>query len=93
MTAGTSLEALATLAAALTALLGLYVAHLAYRGYRRNDSETMRVLAVGVLFVAVVPYVVSYAAAPLLALTDAQTILGVTLAHAVGLAAVYRSLD
>jgi hypothetical protein len=53
----------------------------------------MRVLAVGVLFVAVVPYAVSYLAAPLLSLTDAQTILGVTLAHTVGLAAIYRSLD
>ena len=93
MTAGTSLGTLTALTVALTAALGLYVAHLAYRGYRRNESEPMRVLAVGVLFVAVVPYAVSYLAAPLLSLTDAQTILGVTLAHTVGLAAIYRSLD
>ena len=93
MTAGTILGTLTALTVALTAALGLYVAHLAYRGYRRNESEPMRVLAVGVLFVAVVPYAVSYLAAPLLSLTDAQTILGVTLAHTVGLAAIYRSLD
>lgn len=90
---GATLATLTTLAAALTVVLGLYVSYLAYRGYRRNDSTTMRVLAVGVLFIAVVPYAVSYAAAPLLSLTDAQTILGVTLAHTVGLAAIYRSLD
>jgi positive regulator of sigma E activity len=89
---GATLATLTTLTAAVTALLGLYVSYLAYRGYRRNDSTTMRVLAVGVLFIAVVPYAVSYAAAPLLSLTDAQTILGVTLSHTVGLAAIYRSL-
>ena len=75
----------------LTALVGCYVTYLAYRGYRRNDSETMRVLAIGVLFIAVGPYVVSYGLAPVLGLTDAQTILGVTLSHTVGLVAIYRS--
>ncbi|MFC6940306.1 hypothetical protein ACFQE8_10080 [Salinirubellus sp. GCM10025818] len=91
MSLGTPLGTLTALTVTVTVVLGLYVCHLAYRGYRRNDSETMRVLAVGVLFVAVVPYAVSYAVAPLLSLTDAQTILGVTLSHTVGLAAIYRS--
>jgi hypothetical protein len=88
-----TLATVATAAAGLTAVLGAYVAYLAYRGYRRNDSETMRVLALGVLFIAVVPYAVSYVVDPLLALTDAQTILGVTLSHTVGLVAIYRSLS
>lgn len=86
-----TLETVTTATAALTALVGAYVAALAYRGYRRNDSETMRVLAVGVLFIAVVPYLVSIVAAPLVGLTDAQAILGVTLSHTVGLVALYRS--
>jgi glucose uptake protein GlcU len=88
-----SLETVTTVAAAVTALVGCYVTALAYRGYRRNDSETMRVLAVGVLFVAVVPYVVSVAVAPLLGLTDAQALLGATLSHTLGLVAIYRSFD
>jgi positive regulator of sigma E activity len=88
-----TLETVTTATGALTALLGGYVAYLAYRGYRRNDSETMRVLAIGVLFIAVVPYLVSSLVAPLLGLTDAQAILGVTLSHTLGLVAIYRSFD
>lgn len=86
-----TLATVTSAAAAVTALLGSYVAYLAYSGYRRNDSETMRVLAVGILFIAVVPYLVSHAAAPVLGLSDAQTILGVTLSHTAGLVALYRS--
>lgn len=85
------LTLVATVAGAVTALVGCYVTYLAYRGYRRNDSGTMRALAVGVLLIAVVPYAVSTVAAPLLGLTDAQALLGVTLAHALGLVAIYRS--
>jgi len=33
---------------ALTGIVGLFVATLAYRGYRRNDSPMMRWLAVGI---------------------------------------------
>jgi len=88
-----TLETVTTATAALTALIGAYVTYLAYAGYRRNDSETMRLLAVGVLFIAVVPYLVSIVAAPLLELSDAQAILGVTLSHTVGLAALYWSFD
>ncbi|MFB6250491.1 MAG: hypothetical protein ABEI27_02185 [Halobellus sp.] len=82
-----------TVVAAATAIVGGYVAFLAYRGYRRNDSETMRVLAVGVLFIAVVPFLVSQVLAPVLRFSDAQAILGVTVAHTVGLVAIYRSFD
>jgi hypothetical protein len=32
-------------------------------------------------------------AAPLLSLTDAQALLGVTLSHTLGLVAIYRSFD
>ncbi|WP_255152493.1 DUF7521 family protein [Halorarius halobius] len=86
-----TLETVTTAAAALTALVGAYVTYLAYRGYRRNDSETMRALAVGVLLIAVVPYLVSVVAAPLVGLTDAQALLAVTLSHTLGLVAIYRS--
>jgi len=78
-------------ASALTAAVGLFVAALAYQGYRRTDSSIMRGLAVGILAIAVVPYVVSYGVAPLFALTDAQTVLVVTLSHTLGLLAIYQT--
>jgi positive regulator of sigma E activity len=89
----TGLSTVTAVATAVTALVGCYVAYLAYRGYRRNDSETMLVLSVGVVFIAVVPFLVSTVAAPLLALSDAQAILGATLSHTLGLVAIYRSFD
>lgn len=75
-----------------TACLGAYVAYLAFDGYRRNDSQTMLELSVAVACIAVLPYVVTYVAAPVLALSDAATILGVTLAHLLGLGALARSV-
>jgi len=78
---------------ALTAVVGLFVASLAYRGYRRNESRRMRALAVGVLAIAVVPYGVAYVARPAASLSDAQVLFGVTLSHTLGLLAVYRSFD
>ena len=32
----------------VTAIVGLFVATLAYRGYRRNGSDKMRALAIGI---------------------------------------------
>ena len=87
------LESLTAVASAFTAVLGLFVAHLAYRGYRRNGSRTMRALAVGIVCIAVVQYLILYVVDPFLALTDAQSLLAITLFHAAGLAAIYRTFD
>ncbi|PGF16353.1 hypothetical protein CP556_09665 [Natrinema sp. CBA1119] len=50
----------------LSALIGLFIAYQAYRGYRRNDSRPMLVIAVGFLFALAVPFllVVLYVALP-----------------------------
>lgn len=80
-------------AAAVTALAGSAVAATAYRGGRRNDSATMRWLAVGVACIAVVPFLVSYGVSPALDLNDAATLLGVLLANVAGLLAVLYALD
>lgn len=85
-------DTLALAATALTAAVGALVAYQAYRGYRRNDSDTMRALSIGVLLVAVVPFAVAALDAPL-GLTDAEALVGVLLAHTAGLAVIYRSLD
>ena len=85
------LSTLTTAAGLLTIVLGGYVTYLAYRGYQRNGSESMRALAIGVLFIAVIPYVVSIGVTQSLGLTDAQAILGVTISHTIGLGAILRS--
>jgi hypothetical protein len=87
------LEILATAGAAGTALLGVAVASLALRGYRRNDSPVMRGLAIGIVAIAVVPFLVVELLAPLLALTDAQALLGATVSHTIGLLAIYRTFS
>lgn len=89
----TTIELLALTTTALTAVVGLIVAGQAYRGYRRNDSARMRALAVGIVFVAVVPAVTAPVAVGLLHLTDAQALVGVLCSQAVGLGAIYRSLE
>ena len=87
----TVLDTLATVGATGTALLGVIVASLAFRGYRRNDSPVMRGLAIGIVAIAVVPFLVIELVAPLLLLTDAQALLGATLSHTIGLLAIYRT--
>jgi hypothetical protein len=79
--------------AALTAVFGTVVAGLAYRGARRNDSDTMRLLAVGILCIAVLPFVVNYAITPVVALSDAMALLAVLSLKVVGLIAILYSLE
>lgn len=79
--------------AAATAVVGAFVASLAYRGYRRNDSEAMRYLAVAIAFIAVGPFLVTYAVGPSLGLSDAGTLLGVLGVTILGLLAVIYSLE
>lgn len=87
------LESITAFASALTAVVGLFVAHLAYRGYRRNDSATMRALAIGIVCIAVIPYLILYLFDPVLGLSDAQSLLAITLFHTAGLLAIYRTFD
>jgi hypothetical protein len=49
------------------AVLGVFIAYLAYRGYRRNDSRPMLFVAVGFVLVLGLPLVVTvlYLALPL----------------------------
>lgn len=85
-----SVNLLATVSTGVTAGLGVVVAWLAYRGYRRNP--VMRGLAVGVVAIAVVPFVVNIVALAV-SLTDAQAPLAVTVSHTVGLLSIYRTFD
>ncbi|MXV63194.1 hypothetical protein GS429_14180 [Natronorubrum sp. JWXQ-INN-674] len=87
------LASITAVASALTAVLGLFVAHLAYRGYRRHESRTMRALAIGIVSIAVVPYLILYLFDPILDLSDAASLLAITLSHTIGLAVIYRTFD
>lgn len=87
------LEPITAAASALTAVLGLFVAYLAYRGYRRNDSPTMRALSAGIVCIAVIPYLILYLFTPAIGLADAESLLAITLSHAIGLAIIYRTFE
>lgn len=87
------IETLADAAWAVNAVVGLFVAALAFNGYRQNDSSVMLALAVAITAITVVPFVVRELLAPLLALTDAQAIVGLLLAHTAGLVAIYRTFQ
>ncbi len=88
-----TLESITAAASALTAVLGLFVAYLAYRGGRRNNSPTMRALAAGIVCIAVIPYLILYLVTPAIGLTDATSLLAITLSHAVGLAVIYWTFE
>lgn len=76
-----------------TAVLGAVVSSLAYRGYRRNDSGAMLYLALAIVCLTVLPFLISYGLAPLVALSDAATLVGVLGATVAGLLAVLYSLE
>lgn len=79
--------------AAATAAVGAVVAWLAYQGYRRNDSQAMRFLAVGLVGITVVPFILNYGIAPVVGVSDATTLLAVLLANIAGLLSILYSLD
>jgi len=89
----TPLDTVALAVSAVTALVGLFVTYQAYRGYRRNDSETMRALAVGIAFIAVVPFVILRMLGTVADFTDAQGLVIAFGSHVIGLLAIYRSFD
>ena len=84
---------LADLAMAATAVVGLFVAAIAFRGYRQNDSGVMLALAVGVVTITVVPFAVTELFDPLFGLSDAQALVTILLAHTLGLVAIYRTFQ
>ncbi|MGM0606118.1 MAG: DUF7521 family protein [Halobacteriota archaeon] len=79
--------------AVATAIVGAIVAGVAYRGYRRNASDAMRFLAVGIALIAIAPFLVTYVLAPLASLSDAATVLGVLGATIAGLLSIIYSLE
>lgn len=76
-----------------TAIVGALVAGVAYRGYRRHDSPTMFYLAIGIAFITVSPFLVSYGVAIVVAIPDALGLLAILCANILGLLAMIYSLE
>lgn len=76
-----------------TALAGTFVASIAYRGYRRHESQTMRLLAIGILLITASPFVVSYLLAPILDLSDPVALLVILGSNIAGLLSIIYSLE
>ncbi|WP_250137786.1 DUF7521 family protein [Halorientalis salina] len=76
----------------VTASVGAFVAYQAFRGYRRNDSRPMLLLAVGIGLLTVVPFVVARGLQVVAPLSDAQYILLITGFDIAGLSAILYSL-
>jgi uncharacterized membrane protein required for colicin V production len=89
----TSLTTVSAVVSTITAIVGFFVAYLAYRGYRRNESQRMRALSVGILCIAVLPYLVVHIVGRFVNTTDATMIVIITLLHAIGLAAIYTTFE
>ncbi|WP_049923556.1 DUF7521 family protein [Halopiger djelfimassiliensis] len=55
----TMFELLTVASLFLVALLGTVIAYQAYRGYRRNDAQSMLYLSIGLLLLTLCPFVVN----------------------------------
>ena len=78
--------------AGATAVVGLLVASLAYWGYRRNESQPMLYLALGICLLTTIPVGVNYALLTISTATDAEILLAVSVAHLAGVATILYAL-
>jgi phosphoglycerol transferase MdoB-like AlkP superfamily enzyme len=76
----------------VTMALGLLIAYRAYQGYRRNRSEPMLYLAIGLILVTAVPPLVSLLLSNLTALPGWLVVLAMTTSQICGLLSVLYSL-
>jgi len=76
----------------LVALFGTLIAYQAYRGYRRNNAQSMLYLAVGLLLLTLCPFVLNVAATTLLGLEQIAIALLENVSRLFGLVAITYSL-
>lgn len=77
---------------AAIAVVGIFVAYQAYRGYRRNDSRPMLFLAIGILLLTAIPAGANLGLSVLIAATDAEILLVISLAHLAGVGSILYAL-
>lgn len=67
-------EATIMTAQVVKAVIGIVIAYIAYRGYRENESEPMKYLALGFILVLGVPFALYFGGVALLAVIGIPTI-------------------
>lgn len=77
---------------AVIAAAGGFVAYQAYRGYQCNESRPMLYLAVGIVFLTVVPAGINYGLSSATTATDAEILGAITVAHLGGVVAILYAL-
>jgi hypothetical protein len=94
----TTIELLTTVLSGLTAVAGLYIGYQAYRGLRRNESEPMRYLSIGLILLFGVAYITAFAGTALLRAGSLPLLyqeylrLGVRVVQLLGVSAIAYSL-
>jgi hypothetical protein len=76
----------------LTGVVGVFVASLAYRGYRRNESKPMLYLALGIVLLTAIPAAVNVLLSVSTGVTDAEILLSLSVAHLCGVVSILYAL-
>ncbi len=90
--AAANAETLALGFSGLTGIVGLFVASVAYRGYRRNESRPMLYLALGIVLLTAVPAAVNVLLTASTGATDAEILLSLTVSHLCGVVSILYAL-
>ncbi|MCU4754428.1 hypothetical protein ACLI4U_18620 [Natrialbaceae archaeon A-CW2] len=85
-------ELLTVLSLLLVAIVGTLIAIQAYRGYRRNDSEPMLYLALGLLLLTLGPFVLNVTVTTLTGADQTVTVFLENVSRLAGLVAITYSL-
>lgn len=86
------IEILSVISLFLVAAIGAIITYQAYRGAKRNDSSSMLYLAIGLLFLTVVPFVLNVTLTTLLPVTQVETVFAQNVSRLAGLLAIFYSL-
>lgn len=85
-------EVLSVLSLFLVAVIGAIITYQAYRGAKRNDSTSMFYLAIGLLFLTVVPFLLNVTLTTLLPVMQVETVFAQNVSRLAGLLAIFYSL-
>ncbi|MFH5799848.1 hypothetical protein [Haladaptatus sp. CMAA 1911] len=90
--AAANAETLALGFSGITGIVGSFVASVAYRGYRRNESRPMLYLALGIVLLTAVPAAVNVLLTASTGATDAEILLSLTVPHLCGVVSILYAL-
>ena len=93
MNASLLVDVLVYLLQGLEIVLGGFLAMQAYRGYSRHGAKQMEYLAIGFLFLTVIPGLLTLVSPAISPLSDAVLLLSLAVVYLIGLAGVDYSLN